>query len=81
LLVKKLARKFARLAVGSTTPQPIGTVTVSLGVAFWRADETFDEFVARADAGLYSSKEGCRNQVTGERDLIAKANRSVELAN
>ncbi len=54
---------------------------MSLGVAFWRSDETFDEFVARADAGLYSSKEGCRNQVTGERDLIAKASRSVELAN
>jgi len=46
---------------------------VSVGIALWRADEIFDEVVARAGAGLYNSKEGCRNQVAGERDLIAEA--------
>ena len=59
--------------VRSDTREPIGTVTVSLGVAQWRSDETPDELIGRADGGLYQSKENGRNCVTGEQELIARA--------
>lgn len=44
-------------------------VTVSMGVAQHRSRESVAEFVDRADACLYRSKERGRNRVTGERDL------------
>lgn len=57
----------------SDTREPIGTVTISLGVSEWRASDTFDDLIARADEGLYKSKAAGRNRVTGELDLVAKA--------
>lgn len=38
-------------------------VTLSLGVAGWRAGETGAEWYARADAALYQAKHGGRNRV------------------
>jgi diguanylate cyclase len=44
-------------------------VTISLGVAEYRAGEDTNTFIERADACLYSSKGAGRNRVTGEQDL------------
>jgi len=44
-------------------------VTISLGVAEYRAGEDTNAFIERADACLYSSKGAGRNRVTGEQDL------------
>ena len=38
-------------------------VTVSLGVAQWAADESFDDVVQRADRALYDAKQGGRDRV------------------
>jgi diguanylate cyclase len=37
-------------------------VTVSAGVALWRADETVEELLARADAALYQAKDQGRDR-------------------
>ena len=42
----------------------VGTVTLSLGLAMLRLDETIEQCIARADAALYQSKEGGRNRVS-----------------
>ena len=43
------------------------TVTASFGVAEWRAGETYEDLFARADAALYSAKNGGRDRVcTGD---------------
>lgn len=47
-----------------TTKEKLGAVTISLGVASHRKDESVEALVARADANLYLSKRGGRNQVT-----------------
>lgn len=46
------------------TGEPIGQVTVSVGVARYINGESVDEFLNRADAALYKSKQNGRNQVT-----------------
>lgn len=47
-----------------TTKEKLGAVTISLGVASHRKGESVEALVARADANLYRSKRGGRNQVT-----------------
>jgi diguanylate cyclase len=47
---------------GST--EPIGTVTVSLGIAERQPGELALAWVDRADQALYASKMGGRNRVT-----------------
>lgn len=42
----------------------LAQVTISLGVASFKAGETASDFVARADQALYDSKEQGRNRVT-----------------
>jgi diguanylate cyclase len=44
--------------------QALANVTVSLGVASYRDSESAGEFVARADAALYTSKNQGRNRVS-----------------
>ena len=43
------------------------SVTISLGVAWFRDGEGFEAFVGRADKVLYQSKEAGRNRVTADR--------------
>jgi diguanylate cyclase len=38
-------------------------ITLSIGVAAWKADESSAEWYARADAALYQAKRGGRNRV------------------
>jgi diguanylate cyclase len=44
--------------------EAVATVTVSVGVTAYRAGESVEEFVQRADAALYASKQNGRNRVT-----------------
>ena len=49
--------------------EEIDNVTVSLAVSQLSPGEKTTDFIERADAGLYQSKNQGRNRVTGERDL------------
>ena len=59
--------------IRSDTRKPIGTITASLGVAQYRAEESSEDLIARADEALYFSKEHGRNRVTGEGELMKAA--------
>ena len=59
-----------RKAIGSMkivkkkSREEIGPVTVSIGAAQFRHNESPDDFVARADYALYAAKDAGRNRVT-----------------
>jgi PleD family two-component response regulator len=44
--------------------EAVENITISLGVTRFRAGESAADFVARADAALYVSKNQGRNRVT-----------------
>jgi diguanylate cyclase (GGDEF)-like protein/PAS domain S-box-containing protein len=52
-----------RRAVAGTTFPTVGRVTISLGVAELRSDESFTELLMRVDDAMYAAKEGGRNRV------------------
>ena len=43
--------------------EPIGNVTISIGVALGRTEETLEALLSRADAALYAAKHAGRNRV------------------
>ena len=47
-----------------STNEDLGAVTISIGLAEWRAGETPTCLLERADEALYTSKRGGRNRVT-----------------
>lgn len=51
--------------------EPLGPVTLSLGVAEWRPEDDAESFIARADAALYHAKRMGRNRVTLEHQVPA----------
>jgi len=46
------------------TAEPTGAVPISIGVAESLPGDSVEGLIARADQGLYKSKEGGRNRVT-----------------
>jgi diguanylate cyclase len=51
-----------------STGEHLGRITISIGVAVLRADDTAQSFIGRADAGLYAAKRSGRNRVICEAD-------------
>jgi diguanylate cyclase len=54
-----------------STGEHLGRVTISVGVAALRPDDTPQTLIERADACLYAAKRNGRNQVVGESDPAA----------
>jgi diguanylate cyclase len=51
-----------------STGEHLGRITISVGVAVFRTDDTAQSFIGRADAGLYAAKRAGRNRVICETD-------------
>ncbi|MFQ5598814.1 MAG: GGDEF domain-containing protein, partial [Nitrospiria bacterium] len=52
------------------TSRLLGTVTVSIGAACYRPGESLEDFINRSDQALYYAKDGGRNRVATETDLV-----------
>lgn len=48
----------------SNNQQPLGQITISIGITHYLKDESVESFIDRADAALYESKKNGRNRVT-----------------
>ncbi|HYM31035.1 MAG TPA: GGDEF domain-containing protein [Candidatus Cybelea sp.] len=55
-----------RNLVKRSTGEPVGKVTLSLGVARFEPGEPVGEFLRRADEALYAAKHGGRNRVVAQ---------------
>ncbi|HHI77081.1 MAG TPA: diguanylate cyclase [Gammaproteobacteria bacterium] len=62
--------------VRSDNKQPLGRITVSIGVAAYQPGEDPMDLVNRADQALYRSKQGGRNKVTVDMDTTGIQNRA-----
>ena len=47
----------------------IGSISISIGVAEYRAGESTSSFIQRADAAVYRAKQLGRNRVSSETDV------------
>jgi diguanylate cyclase len=56
-----------------STGEQLGRVTISVGVACFRSDDTPSSLIARADACLYTAKRHGRNRVVCETDPEVRA--------
>ncbi|MGE3302170.1 MAG: GGDEF domain-containing protein [Hyphomonadaceae bacterium] len=59
---KKLLRK--------STNESLGKITVSMGIAQYRAGETMHDLIERADACLYASKRAGRNRISTDQEMV-----------
>ncbi len=69
IATKRIARK--------STGQTLGVVTLSFGVAQYKPGEVLEEFVTRADAGLYQAKRHGRNRVESTEAMAGEVRRVV----
>ena len=52
-----------RQAIAGTPFEPVGTVTASFGVALFRAEDSLQDWLQRADEALYDAKRSGRDRV------------------
>ena len=69
IATKRIARK--------STGQTLGVVTLSFGVAQYKPGEVLEEFVTRADTGLYQAKRHGRNRVESAEAMAGEVRRAV----
>jgi diguanylate cyclase len=67
-----MKRKF----VGKDTREDYGGITLSFGTAQYRAHESLEDLIARADAALYHAKREGRNRVSTELNAAGLAARA-----
>src|SRR6185312_7921981 len=60
-----------------STGESLGRVTISLGVATWRAGDTVPTLLERADTCLYAAKHAGRNCVVSETSLKSNDDQKV----
>ncbi|MBH5322150.1 sensor domain-containing diguanylate cyclase [Aurantiacibacter sediminis] len=60
---RSLAERLRQAVESGIEGSPLPNVTISVGMAQFRAGDDGDELLARADAALYEAKEAGRNQV------------------
>ncbi len=65
LKVADILRKLVenKEVINKTSHETLGRITLSVGVAEYKAGESISEFIERADAALYQAKRNGRNQV------------------
>ncbi|MHA1164221.1 MAG: GGDEF domain-containing protein [Alphaproteobacteria bacterium] len=82
MIVAEQIRKAVKVKqlVKKSTNESIGHVTLSIGVAVYRTDESIQELIERADSCLYASKKAGRNTVKSEKDLNRAATPKAESA-
>lgn len=66
--------------VKKSTGEQLGRVTLSIGAASYKPDETIENLIARADKCLYAAKEAGRNNVQTENTLNNLENSDVSAA-
>lgn len=62
---KRMCRSISAVQVVTAEGVILPTITISIGIAEMRTDESMDEFIMRADAALYQAKQNGRDQVEG----------------
>ena len=63
-LAENIRKTVATGTIRRPDSQPIGAVTISIGVACYRVAETLEQWLERADHALYASKAHGRDRVT-----------------
>jgi diguanylate cyclase len=56
-----------------STNEELGSITVSIGLAELKLNESLSDFIDRADAALYASKRGGRNRLTNAGKALVEA--------
>jgi len=52
------------------TGKSIGNITISLGIALYKSNESIEAAIKRADDALYRAKNTGRNRTVTELDLV-----------
>ncbi|MGE0558560.1 MAG: GGDEF domain-containing protein [Burkholderiales bacterium] len=64
VLAERIRSTIAAGRIRRNNGELIGNITLSIGVAHYRNDETLKDFLERADQALYDAKNGGRNRVS-----------------